>query len=211
MIECFTLFIFFTIDAFINRLCYFLVSYSLEAKFSSELFFQSLRMMMNSTKKSVLLALIFSSLLTACAVDVAKRPNLNSNYKAKPSIEVIYSTKQKAYSARGISQQHLDNISYPRVVKPSRLSKPEIRSIIDRGHVSDIEIILGLPSDANFFALEQQNNLWKKGSYLTIENKEKLLFTEANNGEKSHAIDTTEVKMRTETYKNKAKKIIIKS
>jgi hypothetical protein len=166
---------------------------------------------MNRTTHSLLFALISSSLLTACAVDVAKKPNLVSNYQAKSSIDIIYSTKQKAYSARGINQQHLSNVSHPSVVKPSRLSKSEIKGIITKGSISDIEIILGLPHDAHFFALDQQNKLWKKGSYLTIDNKEKLLFPAVDKKDLEHSLDTTDVKMKTETYKNKAKKIIIKS
>ena len=161
------------------------------------------------TKKIILLALISLNALTACAVHVAKKPSLHSSYKAKSSIEIIYSTKQKAYRARGITQEHVDNVTYPNVAKSSRLSKSEISKITD--NASDIEIILGLPKDANFFELEAQSNLWKKGFYLTTDNKEKLLFTVPDNNEKEHALDTSGVKMKTETYKNKAQKIIIKS
>lgn len=167
---------------------------------------------MSVSKKSALLALITSSLLSSCAVHVAEKPNFSpAKATHTTSILTIYNTKEKAYNARGIKQQHLNNLTHPGVIQPSRFSKSDIKGIIERGDISDVEIILGLPADANFFALDQQSELWKNGSYLTLENKKKLLLPTSEIKEQEPSLDTTDVKMKTESYQNKAKKIIIKS
>jgi hypothetical protein len=149
---------------------------------------------------SIILSCIF---LHACA-----SPKYLPKQKIQPSymdgIANSYKTLSQAFFSRGFILGTSD-LKLVQQINYSPLPAQEINGLFRKMDISEIELVLSLPNDANFHNLKAQKKLWASGHYLTKEGIKKVTQPETKHRRDSiPLIDTSKEirlnkKIRTET------------
>jgi len=160
----------------------------------------------NARKYPLIIITLFT--IISCTVSKVPKP-VGLLYKYQSNHEFLYKNKFDAYSARGFTKNQIENRTYPESVQPPITNKRGIVTITEK--MSDVEVILLLPRDADFYNLLLQKKQLMKNLYTSVSGQHKPLNVSSSTTKFYSELDSKKVEIEQSKYVKKSKKIIVKN